>query len=76
MELVVKENFILEERRISLSEFHTADEVLSAYKLSAFWGQIELSVPLSSLEKSESGFVFSGMDNRNYGRTKPGMYTL
>jgi branched-subunit amino acid aminotransferase/4-amino-4-deoxychorismate lyase len=27
MELVVKENFILEERRISLSEFHTADEV-------------------------------------------------
>lgn len=32
MELVVKENFILEERRISLSEFHTADEVLSAYK--------------------------------------------
>ncbi|XP_048136240.1 branched-chain-amino-acid aminotransferase-like protein 1 [Rhodamnia argentea] len=27
MELVVKENLILEERRISLSEFHTADEV-------------------------------------------------
>ncbi|KAL0642796.1 hypothetical protein Bca4012_041086 [Brassica carinata] len=27
MELVVKENFILEERNISLSEFHTADEV-------------------------------------------------
>ncbi|KAJ4719298.1 Branched-chain-amino-acid aminotransferase-like protein [Melia azedarach] len=27
MELVVKEKFILEERRISLSEFHTADEV-------------------------------------------------
>jgi branched-subunit amino acid aminotransferase/4-amino-4-deoxychorismate lyase len=27
MELVVKENFILEERRISLSEFHTANEV-------------------------------------------------
>ncbi|KAG7564351.1 hypothetical protein ISN44_As10g011170 [Arabidopsis suecica] len=25
--LVMKENFILEERRISLSEFHTADEV-------------------------------------------------
>ncbi|CAL9247876.1 unnamed protein product [Arabidopsis halleri] len=32
MEPVMKENFILEERRISLSEFHTADEVLSAYK--------------------------------------------
>ncbi|KAH9754679.1 Branched-chain-amino-acid aminotransferase-like protein 1 [Citrus sinensis] len=27
MELVVKENLVLEERRISLSEFHTADEV-------------------------------------------------
>ncbi|XP_052196989.1 branched-chain-amino-acid aminotransferase-like protein 2 [Diospyros lotus] len=27
MDLVVKENIILEERRISLSEFHTADEV-------------------------------------------------
>lgn len=27
MDLVVKEKFILEERRISLSEFHTADEV-------------------------------------------------
>ncbi|XP_033136073.1 branched-chain-amino-acid aminotransferase-like protein 2 isoform X2 [Brassica rapa] len=27
MELVVKENFILEERNISLSEFHTSDEV-------------------------------------------------
>ncbi|VVB15271.1 unnamed protein product [Arabis nemorensis] len=27
MELVVEENFIVEERRISLSEFHTADEV-------------------------------------------------
>ncbi|EOA33112.1 hypothetical protein CARUB_v10016450mg [Capsella rubella] len=27
MELLVQENFILEERRISLSEFHTADEV-------------------------------------------------
>ncbi|KAF8038800.1 hypothetical protein BT93_B1375 [Corymbia citriodora subsp. variegata] len=27
MDLVVKENLILEERRISLSEFHTADEV-------------------------------------------------
>ncbi|XP_015875128.3 branched-chain-amino-acid aminotransferase-like protein 1 [Ziziphus jujuba] len=27
MELVVKEKFVLEERRISLSEFHTADEV-------------------------------------------------
>jgi branched-subunit amino acid aminotransferase/4-amino-4-deoxychorismate lyase len=31
MELVVKENFILEERRISLSEFHTADEVSSSF---------------------------------------------
>jgi len=38
MELVVKENFILEERRISLSEFHTANEVLSAYNLSVFKG--------------------------------------
>ncbi|GAY63916.1 hypothetical protein CUMW_229440 [Citrus unshiu] len=28
MELVVKENLVLEERRISLSEFHTADEVV------------------------------------------------
>ncbi|PIA44763.1 hypothetical protein AQUCO_01700393v1 [Aquilegia coerulea] len=27
MELVVKENLVLEERRLSLSEFHTADEV-------------------------------------------------
>lgn len=27
MELVLKENLVLEERRISLSEFHTADEV-------------------------------------------------
>ena len=27
MELVEKEKFVLEERRISLSEFHTADEV-------------------------------------------------
>ncbi|GMP60598.1 hypothetical protein CsSME_00023392 [Camellia sinensis var. sinensis] len=27
MDLVVKENIILEQRRISLSEFHTADEV-------------------------------------------------
>ncbi|KAK3200345.1 hypothetical protein Dsin_023760 [Dipteronia sinensis] len=27
MDLVVKENLVLEERRISLSEFHTADEV-------------------------------------------------
>ncbi|KAE8702658.1 hypothetical protein F3Y22_tig00110482pilonHSYRG00584 [Hibiscus syriacus] len=27
MELVEKENFVLVERRISLSEFHTADEV-------------------------------------------------
>ncbi|XP_026450025.1 branched-chain-amino-acid aminotransferase-like protein 2 [Papaver somniferum] len=27
MELVVKENLVLQERRISLSEFHTADEV-------------------------------------------------
>lgn len=27
MDLVIKENLILEERRISLSEFHTADEV-------------------------------------------------
>ncbi|CAO2836769.1 unnamed protein product [Amaranthus hypochondriacus] len=27
MDLVVKEGFVLEERRISLSEFHTADEV-------------------------------------------------
>lgn len=27
MDLVVKEQFILEERRISLSEVHTADEV-------------------------------------------------
>ena len=27
MELVVQEKLILEERRISLSEFHTADEV-------------------------------------------------
>jgi len=27
MDLVVKEHFILEERRISLSEVHTADEV-------------------------------------------------
>ncbi|XP_042517324.1 branched-chain-amino-acid aminotransferase-like protein 1 [Macadamia integrifolia] len=27
MDLVVKENIVLEERRISLSEFHTADEV-------------------------------------------------
>ncbi|KAJ7973388.1 Branched-chain-amino-acid aminotransferase-like protein [Quillaja saponaria] len=27
MDLVVKENFVLEERRISLSEMHTADEV-------------------------------------------------
>ncbi|CAL9231903.1 unnamed protein product [Arabidopsis halleri] len=46
MELVAKDNFILGERRISLFEFHTADEVLS------------------------------GMDNKNYGRTKPGMYRL
>ncbi|KAG8363735.1 hypothetical protein BUALT_Bualt19G0053200 [Buddleja alternifolia] len=29
MELVVKENLVLEERRISLSEFHTADEVFT-----------------------------------------------
>ncbi|KAG8391093.1 hypothetical protein BUALT_Bualt01G0152000 [Buddleja alternifolia] len=29
MELVVKEKFVLEERRISLSEFHTADEVFT-----------------------------------------------
>ncbi|GER37263.1 branched-chain amino acid aminotransferase [Striga asiatica] len=29
MELVVKENFLLAERRISLSEFHTADEVFT-----------------------------------------------
>ncbi|MCH79364.1 branched-chain-amino-acid aminotransferase-like protein 2 [Trifolium medium] len=28
MDLVVKEQFILEERRISLSEVHTADEIL------------------------------------------------
>ncbi|KAH9754682.1 Branched-chain-amino-acid aminotransferase-like protein 1 [Citrus sinensis] len=28
MELVVKENLVLEERRISLSEFHTADEIV------------------------------------------------
>jgi hypothetical protein len=27
MDLVVKENFVLHERRISLSEFHSADEV-------------------------------------------------
>jgi len=27
MDLVVKENFVLHERRISLSEFHAADEV-------------------------------------------------
>lgn len=27
MDLVVKEELVLEERRISLSEFHTADEV-------------------------------------------------
>lgn len=27
MDLVVKEKLVLEERRISLSEFHTADEV-------------------------------------------------
>ncbi len=27
MDLVVKEKFVLEERNISLSEFHTADEV-------------------------------------------------
>lgn len=27
MDLVVKENLILHERRISLSEFHAADEV-------------------------------------------------
>lgn len=27
MDLVVKENLVLVERRISLSEFHTADEV-------------------------------------------------
>ncbi|KAK1370619.1 branched-chain-amino-acid aminotransferase-like protein 1 [Heracleum sosnowskyi] len=30
MELVEKENIVLEERRISLSEFHTADEVWTA----------------------------------------------
>lgn len=29
MELVEKEKFVLEERRISLSEFHTADEVFT-----------------------------------------------
>ncbi|CAH8267332.1 unnamed protein product [Arabidopsis lyrata] len=29
MELVVKENFNLEERRISLSEFHIADELIA-----------------------------------------------
>ncbi|KAK4483570.1 hypothetical protein RD792_010769 [Penstemon davidsonii] len=29
MDLVIKENLVLEERRISLSEFHTADEVFT-----------------------------------------------
>jgi hypothetical protein len=33
MDLVVKEGLVLEERRISLSEFHTADEVL----IVTFW---------------------------------------
>lgn len=31
MELVVKENLVLTERRISLSEFHTADEVCFSF---------------------------------------------
>ena len=31
MDLVVKEKLVLEERRISLSEFHTADEVSFYY---------------------------------------------
>ncbi|XVE62965.1 hypothetical protein DITRI_Ditri06bG0161700 [Diplodiscus trichospermus] len=33
MELVVKEKFVLEERRISLSELHTADEVFSSFSI-------------------------------------------
>nr|CAB3500758.1 unnamed protein product [Digitaria exilis] len=41
MDLVVKENFVLHERRISLSEFHAADEVWS--------GQLEQWVKLHRL---------------------------
>lgn len=46
MDLVIKEKLVLEERRISLSEFHTADEVdlfiyffgISAVKIpNKFW---------------------------------------
>lgn len=36
MDLVVKEKFVLEERRISLSEFHTADEVFVHRYLSIY----------------------------------------
>lgn len=43
MELVVKENIVLEERRISLSEFHTADEVsLSLYLFCSSWSNSDL----------------------------------
>lgn len=31
MELVIKEKLVLAERRISISEFHTADEVIISY---------------------------------------------
>lgn len=34
MDLVVKENLVLLERRISLSEFHTADEVYFLFSFS------------------------------------------
>lgn len=44
MDLVVKENLVLEERRMSLSEFHTADEV---------WDSLFAFPPFVSISESK-----------------------
>ena len=50
MELVVKEKFILEERRISLSEFHTANEVSNCFSIeSIFNNYFEISKLIAPL---------------------------
>ncbi|KAH6770187.1 D-aminoacid aminotransferase-like PLP-dependent enzymes superfamily protein [Perilla frutescens var. hirtella] len=62
MELVVKEKMVLSERRISISEFHTADElVLDNYTYSSI-------PPFYSMFHYVNCFT-AGDHNRNHGRT-------
>ncbi|KAG6472089.1 hypothetical protein ZIOFF_069544 [Zingiber officinale] len=68
MDLVLKENLILHERRISLSEFHAADEVLSRLAFADICSNANIfsKKPTVVRQGLPRG---NGLDNWNYGRT-------